>query len=56
MKQGMFELSQITVEELARKLAAPSEAYQFVDVREPDEIALASLPGFVNLPLSQFSE
>jgi rhodanese-related sulfurtransferase len=52
----MFELSQITVEELAHKLTGSSEVYQLVDVREPAEVALASLPGFLNLPLSQFAE
>ncbi len=27
---------------------------QFIDVREPQEIAIASLDGFENLPLSQY--
>lgn len=27
-----------------------------IDVREPEELAIASLPGFANLPLSQFAE
>lgn len=45
-------LPQITVEELARKLAA-SEDLQLVDVREPWEVEAASLQGFINLPLSE---
>lgn len=26
---------------------------QLIDVREPEEVSLAALPGFINLPLSQ---
>jgi rhodanese-related sulfurtransferase len=49
--------AQITVEELGRYLAEPSvEKLQLVDVREPDEIELAALPGFVAFPLSEFAE
>jgi rhodanese-related sulfurtransferase len=44
----------ITVQELAQELENPG--VQFIDVREPDELELASLPPFVNLPLSQFAE
>ena len=43
----------MSVETLAQRLAAGDDL-QLVDVREPDELALASLPGFLNLPLSQF--
>ncbi len=33
----------------------PSElAVQLVDVREPEELAIARIDGFINLPLSQF--
>lgn len=48
--------STITVEELSQRLAACSQALQLIDVREPQEIAIASLPDFENLPLSQYSE
>lgn len=49
-------LSQISVQELAELLQAASDQVQFIDVREPQELALASLPGFQNLPLSQYAE
>jgi rhodanese-related sulfurtransferase len=45
--------NEISVTELAVKLAASDHSYQFVDVREPQELALASLPQFINLPLSE---
>ncbi|MBI4783697.1 MAG: rhodanese-related sulfurtransferase [Oscillatoriophycideae cyanobacterium NC_groundwater_1537_Pr4_S-0.65um_50_18] len=45
---------QISVEELARRITEPS--LQLIDVREPEEVAIAQLQGFVNLPLSQFSD
>ena len=45
--------NEITVTDLAAKLAAADQNYQFVDVREPQELALASLPQFTNLPLSE---
>jgi rhodanese-related sulfurtransferase len=48
--------TQITVEELAQKLAAAGEDVQFVDVREPWEVETAGLSGFTNLPLSEFAE
>jgi rhodanese-related sulfurtransferase len=45
---------QISVEELASRMADPS--LQLIDVREPEEVAIVHLEGFVNLPLSQFSD
>ncbi len=48
-------LPEITVEKLATLLQAEGDR-QFVDVREPHELELAQLEGFVNLPLSQHSE
>jgi rhodanese-related sulfurtransferase len=45
--------NEISVTELAQKLADLDHNYQFVDVREPQELALASLPHFINLPLSE---
>ncbi|MFM7471366.1 MAG: rhodanese-like domain-containing protein [Nodosilinea sp.] len=46
----------LSVEQLGRHLAAPQGDWQLIDVREPEELALASLEGFVNLPLSQFAQ
>ncbi len=47
---------EITVEELAPYLQQPDLSGQFIDVREPQEVAIASLPDFTNLPLSEFSK
>lgn len=44
--------SQITVTELADRLSEKN--LQLIDVREPEELAIAQLVGFVNLPLSEF--
>ncbi|MBD2354162.1 rhodanese-related sulfurtransferase [Tolypothrix sp. FACHB-123] len=49
-------ITQITVEELAQRLAAGDATIQLVDVREPQELAIASIEGFVNFPLSEFTE
>jgi rhodanese-related sulfurtransferase len=46
----------LSVEELVQWLADSNSAVQLVDVREPAELALAQLPGFLNLPLSQFND
>jgi rhodanese-related sulfurtransferase len=51
---GTFE--QISVEALADRLATQREQVQFIDVREPQEIAIAQVEGFEVLPLSQFGE
>ncbi|KAK9169715.1 hypothetical protein Syun_001855 [Stephania yunnanensis] len=49
-------LYNIESEELHLKLQDPSfiEEVQLIDVREPEEVAQASLPGFQVLPLRQF--
>ncbi|KAL9263815.1 Rhodanese-like/PpiC domain-containing protein [Drosera capensis] len=49
-------LREIQPEELHMKLQDPSfvEEAQLIDVREPEEVALASLAGFEVLPLRQF--
>ncbi|XXG41187.1 hypothetical protein AAC387_Pa01g1707 [Persea americana] len=49
-------LQDIQPEELHSKMRDPSffEEAQLIDVREPDEVAQASLPGFKVLPLRQF--
>ncbi len=49
-------LQEITVEELAIYPQQPDLSRQFIDVREPAEVAIASLPDFTNLPLSEFSQ
>ncbi|MBW4644346.1 MAG: rhodanese-related sulfurtransferase [Goleter apudmare HA4340-LM2] len=48
--------SEISVEDLAQCLSAKDSSVQLVDVREPQELAIASIEGFVNLPLSEFGE
>lgn len=48
--------AQVSVEDLAQRLAEASDHYQFVDVREPAELELASIEGFENLPLSEYAE
>ncbi|KAM3095408.1 rhodanese-like domain-containing protein [Phormidesmis sp. 146-35] len=48
-------LSQISVTELAQKLADPQDL-QLVDVREVWEVETAGLPGFIVLPLSDYAE
>jgi rhodanese-related sulfurtransferase len=50
MYRPMF--TEISVEELAQKLADAPDL-QLVDVRESWEVETASLPNFINLPLSQ---
>ncbi len=44
----------ISVTELGDRVAEPN--LQLIDVREPEELAIAQIAGFVNLPLSQFAE
>lgn len=45
----------MSVEELANRLATP-EGLQLIDVREPQEVAIASIAGFDNLPLSEYAD
>lgn len=47
-------IAETDVETLAQRLATDPEALQLIDVREPHELEIASVPNFVNLPLSQF--
>ncbi|MEE3717525.1 rhodanese-like domain-containing protein [Tumidithrix elongata RA019] len=49
-------IPQIRVEELARRMAEDRNNLQLIDVREPEEIAIAFVEGFTNLPLSQYGE
>ncbi len=48
-------IAQITVDQVpARRAAVPD--IQLVDVREPHELEMAQIEGFLNLPLSQASD
>ena len=49
-------LVEITVKQLAQYLSEPPEGLQLIDVREPEEVAIAEIEGFVCLPLSQFNQ
>ncbi len=51
-----MHFTEITVTELAAKLADKDHQYQFVDVREPQELAVVALPLFINLPLSEHAD
>lgn len=51
-----MNFTDITVTELATKLADTEQQYQFVDVREPQELAIVALPQFINLPLSEHAD
>ncbi len=45
---------EITVTELAQRLAEPESTLQLIDVREPAEVELAAIAGFQVFSLSQF--
>jgi rhodanese-related sulfurtransferase len=49
-------LTQISVEELAKRLADSEAGFHLIDVREAKEVETASIEGFVNLPLSEFAQ
>ncbi|MBV8887510.1 MAG: rhodanese-related sulfurtransferase [Chroococcidiopsidaceae cyanobacterium CP_BM_RX_35] len=54
---GALPQAQISVEELAQRLqTGDSKELQLLDVREPEEVVIAQLAGFENLPLSQFAD
>ncbi|KAL0252798.1 hypothetical protein I308_102190 [Cryptococcus tetragattii IND107] len=46
----------VSYEELKPITQQPSDNILLVDVREPDEVALGSIPSAVNLPLSKLKE
>jgi rhodanese-related sulfurtransferase len=48
--------SEITVKELAERLSSHEGTLQLIDVREPQELALSRLDGFVSLPLSEYEQ
>ncbi|MEO0458344.1 MAG: rhodanese-like domain-containing protein [Cyanobacteria bacterium P01_A01_bin.114] len=47
---------QIDVETFAQRVLTEGEALQLIDVREPQEVAIAALPNFTHLPLSEYAE
>ncbi|WP_353931461.1 rhodanese-like domain-containing protein [Okeanomitos corallinicola TIOX110] len=49
-------LTQISVAELAQRLAEDDSGLQLIDVREPQEVAIAKIEGFANLPLSEYEQ
>ena len=49
-------IPQISVEELATRLAEEDPALQLIDVREPHEVAIARIEGFEVLSLSEFAQ
>jgi rhodanese-related sulfurtransferase len=51
-----MSLPEITVSELALRLEQNTSPVQLIDVREPEEIAIAHISGFTVLPLSQFPQ
>ncbi|MDX1977504.1 MAG: rhodanese-like domain-containing protein [Pseudanabaenaceae cyanobacterium bins.68] len=46
---------QLRVQDLPRYLSGDPKA-QLIDVREPEEVAIAWIPGFEVLPLSEFAQ
>ncbi|WP_107667040.1 rhodanese-like domain-containing protein [Cyanothece sp. BG0011] len=46
----------ISVEEVAQRLAQDDDQLQLIDVREPEEVAIASIEGFEVLSLSKFEQ
>jgi rhodanese-related sulfurtransferase len=56
LSHRFMNFNEITVTELAEKMADNDRQYQFVDVREPQELAVVALPGFINLPLSEHAD
>ena len=47
---------EINVQELALRLQQGDKNLQLIDVREPQEVEIASIPEFEVLPLSQFEQ
>jgi len=53
--QSNQSIPQMRVAALAQRLETRSDAVQFVDVREANELAIVRLDGFEHLPLSEFA-
>ncbi len=51
-----MSIPEISVHELALRLADHDPNLQLIDVREPEEVAMASVANFTILPLSQYRE
>lgn len=49
-----YSIPEISVEELAIRLAQKDSQLQLIDVREPNEVEIAYVDGFEVLPLSEF--
>jgi rhodanese-related sulfurtransferase len=49
-------IPQISVEQLHQRISEVPNGLQLIDVREREEVAIARLEGFENLPLSEFAE
>jgi rhodanese-related sulfurtransferase len=50
------KIAQMPTEEAVNSAAETDRSVQLVDVREPHELALAKIPGFMHLPLSQAAD
>ncbi len=51
-----MSIIQITVQELAERLAGERQDLQLIDVRERDEVEIAAITDFTILPLSEYGE
>lgn len=50
------ELPEVDVTAVANCLQQSGEEVQLIDVREPQELAIARVDGFVNYPLSEYQQ
>ena len=50
---GIAGVDEISAPDFAQRLA--EDDLQLVDVREPEEVAIATLPNFIHLPLGQYA-
>ena len=51
-----MSIIQITVQELAERLAGDRQDLQLIDVRERDEVEIAAIADFTILPLSEYDQ
>ena len=51
---GIAGVDDIAAPDFAQRLA--EDDLQLVDVREPEEVAIANLPNFIHLPLGQYAD
>ncbi|WP_017305950.1 rhodanese-like domain-containing protein [Spirulina subsalsa] len=54
MNNPQDPIPQISPQALAQRMAEAGEGLQLVDVREHQEVAIAQIPGFTILPLSEY--